>query len=782
MAVDPHWNSVVLRQTFDADFADVSNSAHPAVPVGLATITPDTFKFGGGAANLGNFGRKVRVPNSPDFLFGTGDFTVEFWLYFALGSLYTSDIIAVYDRSTNQRSWVLAASSSRVLAAYASSDGVNPNVVNRPSLGTMPLTTWTHLCLERSGNTLRVYRDGVMLSKDTSSLSLFNSTSDLYINGTASELSNTHRIVVDDVRITKGVARYASDAGFAVPTEAYPVSGALAPVVASGPVPGASWAPPTGTGSGPVVVGGPLPGMAWTAPGGTGDGTYKEARLTQAALAALGVQLTDTNLSQFTSAVAARILVNARVSQMALMVLAKGKEPPLAPNPLIKSDGGQARIVDLRMVNMYVEKTPDGPSQDARFGRPGLSKVTELGPGPVRATFLHKGFRYTVSGPTVWRDAVYIGEVPSDGNVRWAISDEEVVVVAGRRAYYVTLHDVSRINDPDLSYVRDVKFLAGRFIYFDDDTSGFYRYSELNDARKIDGLAFASAELNPDPIVGAEVQGELLAIFGTLTTEWHYPTTDPSNPFKRSAGRTYDKGCLAIQTVQRADNSLFFVGHDRMVYRASSGPVRVSDHEIENLLRKQTVDQFAANSAFKLTYGGHVFYVLNIVGYGTWAYDIGYASWAEWRSWGMDRFRVSVSDEDGFLGDGITGAIFGVDGKRYRDMDDPIERVISTFMPLASGTLKNFNLALYTVQGVGLMPNGYGEDPVVEMRFSDHLGLDFTAWMEAPLGKHQVRGREALAMWTSLGAFNHPGRVFEFRCTDPVEFSPYSAAFNEARL
>lgn len=589
-------------------------------------------------------------------------------------------------------------------------------------------------------------------------------------------------------------------------------------VVGDGPVPGYAWTPPTGTGTGRVegagplpalayapplgvpstAHGGPIPSYAYAAPTGTGS-AMKEAtglipgvhwfppeynsvmtsQMADTVLADVNVKL---HTSQMANTVLGQLNINARVTQMGMLVLARGAEPPLVPNPFVKQDGGQSPILDQRLVNMYVEKTDDGPATDARFGRPGLVSVAQLGPGPVRATFLHKGFRYTVSGDTVWRDHTYIGSVPAEGELRWAVSDEEIVVVAGRRAYYVTMDDVTRIIDPDLPYVRDVKYLAGRFVYFDDDTSGFYRYSALNDARNIDGLAFASAELNPDPIVGAEVQGEMLAIFGTLTTEWHYPTTDPSNPFKRSSGRTYDKGCRAIQTVQKADNTLYFVGHDRMVYRAAAAPQKVSTHDVDNSLRKQTEKEFEANSAFRISFGGHTFYVLNIVGQGTWAYDIAYDSWAEWKSWNKDRFRVTVADEDGFMGDYYTGSVFGFDGKSYSDIGEPIERVVSTFVPLTKGTMKNFNLALYTVQGVGNIPPGPDEQPVVEMRFSDHLGLDYTAWMEAPLGRHQIRGREALAVWTSLGAFNAPGRIFEFRCTDFVEFSPYAAAFNEARL
>lgn len=571
-----------------------------------------------------------------------------------------------------------------------------------------------------------------------------------------------------------------------------------ADMVAGGPLATVTLAPVNGTAAGFQVASGPIgtitlvPLQGGNITNAVGEGPVGTIRVVPprntieytTQLGAMFAATADAELrsTQAGLTVTARITANERVTQMGLLVIAKGGETPLVPDPLKLQDGGRQQLLTQRLVNMYVESTPEGPTPSARFQRPGLYSIAAMGEGPVRATFLHQGFRYTVSGDLVWRDSVNIGTVPAEGELRWAISDEEVVIVAGDRAYYVTTLDVSRINDPDLPYVRDVKFLAGRFVYFAADTSGMYYYSKVNDAKNIDGLSFASAEASPDRIIGAEVMGEGMAIFGTNTTEWHYPTLDPNNPFQRSQGRTYDKGCLAIQTVQRADNDLHFVGNDRMVYRAAQVPAKVSTHSVDDRLRRQTEEEFASNSAFTITFGGHVFYVLNIVGQGTWALNVGQKLWAEWKSWGKDRFRVSVADADGFMGDALSGRIMGFDGKKMVDLDgDPIERIVSVWLPLKSGTMRNFNLALHTQQGVGLLGADLakGGDPKVEMRFSDHMGQNWTNWMEGNLGKHGVRGKEALAQWTSLGTFPSPGRAFEFRCTDPVEFTPFQVSFNE---
>lgn len=552
------------------------------------------------------------------------------------------------------------------------------------------------------------------------------------------------------------------------------------PVVAEGTLPTLTLAPWGGTGGTTVVAEGEWPALVLGAlEGGVLQAAVGEGQFPPLVLTPFG--FTRAFMGGFGLQSLANTEANARITQMGLLVLAKGGETPLVPDPLKLQDGGRQQLLIQRLVNMYVETTPEGPVATARYQRPGLYVVAERGGGPVRASFLHKGFRYTVSGPTVWRDGVNIGLVPAEGQCRFAFSDEEVVIVAGDRAYYVTTTEVTRISDPDLPYVRDVIVAAGRFIYVVADESGMFYYSAINDAQTIDGLSFASAEANPDAILGAATMGEAIGFFGRITTEWHYPTLDPNNPFQRSQGRTYDKGCLALQTIRMADNILHFVGNDRMVYKAAQTPLKVSTPKIDDLLRKQTEEQFAENSAFSVTFGGHTFYVLNIVGYGTHALNVGQKLWAEWKSWGEDRFRVSTCEE-GFMGDALSGRIMGFNGQQFTDFDDvPIERITSTFQPLKSGFIRNFSLALHCQQGVGTLPGTRGERPVVEMRFSDHLGQDWSPWLEAPLGVHGQRGKEALAHWTNLGTFPSPGRAFEFRCSDPVEFTPYMVSFNEWR-
>jgi Concanavalin A-like lectin/glucanases superfamily len=72
---------------------------------------------------------------------------------------------------------------------------------------------------------IRIYVDGVMYGSSTPANSaFFSSTAPLTIGAQSSSGLVDMDGWLDDVRITKGVARYASDGGFTVPTSAFPRS------------------------------------------------------------------------------------------------------------------------------------------------------------------------------------------------------------------------------------------------------------------------------------------------------------------------------------------------------------------------------------------------------------------------------------------------------------------------------------------------------------------------------------------------------------------------------
>lgn len=438
-------------------------------------------------------------------------------------------------------------------------------------------------------------------------------------------------------------------------------------------------------------------------------------------------------------------------------------------------------VMPQRMVNMYVEPTPNGPDKVRRYPRPGLNTQITIGLGPIRCSFIWKTHRIIVSRSEVYFDGVLIGNITGDDLCRYAISDDEIVITADGKPWYVTSSSVAVFTDPDLlPNIVDVLLSAGRFIYLSGDDTTF-QWSALGDARNIDGLSFAEANENSSEVLlaGFVLVDDIVFFMGN-TAEWWSPSDDAANPYQRSPGRKYNKGIAARATTVLTDNTVFFLGSDRTVYRAGSVPTRVSNYTVEDATSRMTEADLADSSAFTVTFSGHVFYVLNLPGVGTWALDVGLSKWYEWSSWNRTRFRVTVADSE-LMGDFFSGAMFTFDKNSFNEVGDPIERVVSSYLAYKSGpALRNFNIYLRCVRGVGLV-TGYGATPVVEMRYSDDEGYTYTPWREAPLGIQGDRSDVAKSIWYDLAAVDPPGRLYEYRCTDPVFFSPAAAYFNEVR-
>jgi hypothetical protein len=85
---------------------------------------------------------------------------------------------------------------------------------------TVANNTTYHLALVRNGNTLSLYVNGTLDSSATISVSLDSNSSDAIVIGNGYDGTQPVNSYVDDLRLTKGIARYTSN--FNVPTAAFP--------------------------------------------------------------------------------------------------------------------------------------------------------------------------------------------------------------------------------------------------------------------------------------------------------------------------------------------------------------------------------------------------------------------------------------------------------------------------------------------------------------------------------------------------------------------------------
>lgn len=457
---------------------------------------------------------------------------------------------------------------------------------------------------------------------------------------------------------------------------------------------------------------------------------------------------------------------------------------PVSPFATRAYDAVAPGLPETLAVNVYVSPTPAGPTKFSMVQRWGLKAAVVVGTGPVRGMLqqpgLFLGDRFVVSGSVLYRGASSLGVVSTSGVARMACSDVQLGVVDGGKFWIydgssLTWVENDKTGDP-LPFFIGVIFIAQRFVLLCAD--GTFYWSDVDDGTQIDGLSFANAESSPDGAVDIVKLGEEFAIAGGSTVEWWFITGDPDAPFQRSANRTHARGCGAQGSVVQADNTVIFVGDDRIVYRSGMIPTPISTHGIEH--RLSLCSDLAAATAFTVTFAGHPFYVLNIPGQGSFAYDFSTKEWAEWASYGRTTFRGAwgvMNQGVPVIGDAVSGQIWTLDADTCADGSDPLVRLASFFLPQPFGVARLDNVTLMGSRGVGVL--GESPDPVAELRVSTNGVGDWGEWRERSLGAQGQRNTRAT--WRGLGRIVGPGAFGQVRVSDPVNVAFAGIVWNEQR-
>lgn len=222
---DPDFANVVLLLGFqDVNNAtgspgmdDESPSTHGTLTV-VATSDIDTTQKRFGSSSLNLTGGYVYFDDDADFHLSSGDFTVEMWV--RPGSTASPQFLVGQWNSAPNFGWILWMNGSK-LAWNTSTTGTNNNF-DMEGATTINTDTWYHFCVDYDGTKYRLYVDGVMDDSFSTPRTLHDSNLRLAIGGSHNGSFALTPANVQEVRITKGVARYADDGGFVVPTDEFP--------------------------------------------------------------------------------------------------------------------------------------------------------------------------------------------------------------------------------------------------------------------------------------------------------------------------------------------------------------------------------------------------------------------------------------------------------------------------------------------------------------------------------------------------------------------------------
>lgn len=442
----------------------------------------------------------------------------------------------------------------------------------------------------------------------------------------------------------------------------------------------------------------------------------------------------------------------------------------------------QARALPIsaqRCVNLYAEANPpDAKDPIALYNTPGIVPFASGLAGPVRGLQVMTDVLYAVAGNTFYSiasdgAATSIGTITSStGLVSMDISDvPELELVDGANGWtYSTTAGLVPITDPDFKPTNTVTYQDGYFAFPRTGTSEWF-ISDLRNGQAFSATDFANAEGQADILITVKSNHREMWLFGSETIEVWFNSGDPDFPFDRIAGADIERGCAAAFSVVDEDNTLFWLGDDRTVYRAEGyTPRRISTHALEEEWRKYPTVSDA--EAFSYTMSGHKFYVLTFPsGGGTFVYDMSTGLWHERETKGLARWSACCFAEAygkqivGHSGEAKIGVL---DLDTYSEYGEPIQALATG--PMVHRDRKRIfhqKFELYLESGVGVS-NGQGSDPLVWLDWSDDGGRTFSSRKPprsiGKIGEYRTRLR-----WMQMGQSRE--RCYRVTMSDPVKRS-----------
>jgi len=211
----PIQNTVALLNMTGAGIYDAA-MMNDMVTVGDAKLSTSVTKFGGSSMYFdGTTDYAVQATNT-NFGYGTGDFTIEFWLY--LNTVSADQTIVSHLSSTSSVNPHIYYSNGTTLRYYT-------NSADRITGSSLSINTWYHIAVCRASGSTKMFINGTQSGSTYTDSNNYGTTAPLgigtYWSAGSPVTTSTLNGYLDDLRITKGYARYT--ANFTAPTSAFQI-------------------------------------------------------------------------------------------------------------------------------------------------------------------------------------------------------------------------------------------------------------------------------------------------------------------------------------------------------------------------------------------------------------------------------------------------------------------------------------------------------------------------------------------------------------------------------
>lgn len=206
--VDPYLDQIVLLMHGDSLVDECGKSI---TVNGNVAVSSEKKKFGTGSLYFDGSGDYLSIPSSTDFVFGTGDFTFECWVNSTVINA-GNGIFRITDTylKQDQTGIGLAMQGPNQLQLY------HNGYTNSAGLS-WTTNQWYHIAVVKTGGYIKVYWNGTQVISVVDSSNFTGTYTTIGAHYSTAHLFTGY---IDDLRITKGVARYTNN--FAVPSKAFP--------------------------------------------------------------------------------------------------------------------------------------------------------------------------------------------------------------------------------------------------------------------------------------------------------------------------------------------------------------------------------------------------------------------------------------------------------------------------------------------------------------------------------------------------------------------------------
>ena len=443
---------------------------------------------------------------------------------------------------------------------------------------------------------------------------------------------------------------------------------------------------------------------------------------------------------------------------------------------------------------MFLQKDEIGAGKDASnllINVPGLKPWGTIGNGPIRCTYTaSNGTLYAVSGNGFYSvNSLGVGTLinalyTSTGRVSMVDNGIYLMIVDGSPTGYVYTLATGAWSTALSGFqgARTVVFADGYFICemilpfgqfaFSNNAGGGDPFNWLS----INGGGTVALQSNANAIKCVIEQQRMVWCFGSQAIDIYYDASDPTYPWQRFQPGFIHYGCVSPFSVQRVNNTLFWVGSGDSglgnIFKANGiAAQRISTTAVE--LAIQQYGDLSGTTAYIYQQDGHAFYCVNFPGANTtWVYDDGMGAWHERTSMvngvqGRHRAECAASAYSlQIVGDYLTGQLYTYDPFTYTDNGAAVPR-IRTLPHVSASQVRMFHkrLTLDMETGVGLDGTGQGTSPTVMLSWSDDGGH---SWVPERTGQcGNIGAFRYRVYWDRLGESRN--RVYSFKMTDPVK-------------